>query len=77
MSILFLFIGMFLLFRLSNLTAKRKELETAGGDIKKVRIHQWVTLAVLLLFFMLTCTDGISAISILRCRLWQVSSWSA
>lgn len=64
LSILFLFIGMFLLFRLSNLTAKRKELETAGGDIKKVRIHQWVTLAVLLLFFMLTCTDGISAISI-------------
>ena len=64
LSILFLFIGMFLLFRLSNLTAKRKELETSGGDIKKVRIHQWVTLAVLLLFFMLTCTDGISAISI-------------
>lgn len=57
LGILFLFVGMALLFRLQNLTALRK-------NDKKLRTHKIITFAVFLVFFMLCCTDQISAITI-------------
>ncbi len=62
LGILFIAIGCFLYFRLMNLGEKLSDNELINK--KNIRIHYFVTLAVLCIFIMLTATDGISALSI-------------
>ncbi len=61
LGVLFLFIGMFLLFRLRNL-AEQKSLSAANE--KQTRLRRITTLVIFLIFFLLTCTDGISSLTI-------------
>ncbi len=56
LGILFLFFGLALLFRLQNLSAIRQTRE--------VRMHTILTFIALFLFFILCCTDQITAITI-------------
>ena len=56
LGILFLFFGLALLFRLQNLSAIRQTRE--------IRMHTILTFIALFLFFILCCTDQITAITI-------------
>ena len=62
LGILFIAIGCFLYFRLLNLKEKLANAEQESKN--KLRVHYFITLAVLCIFIMLTATDGISALSI-------------
>lgn len=64
LGILFLFIGLFLLFRMRNLMKKRQELRHIGKNYGKVSVHLWLTGIVLFLFFMLSCTNQIATLTI-------------
>ncbi|MGN1403272.1 MAG: hypothetical protein ACI4XB_02995 [Ruminococcus sp.] len=63
LGILFLFYGLFLLFRLWNLLEKKGTLDTPEKERKR-RTHTWITFAVLLIFFLLCSTDQITALTI-------------
>lgn len=65
LGLLFIFIGLFLYFKLLNLADKRTKF--AEDDVKGKRtnhIFYIVTLVILCVFIALTATDGISALSI-------------
>lgn len=64
LGILFLFFGLFLLFRLQNLLEQQKDKRKENQNGTSVLVRICVTLAVLLLFFLLCCTDQVTAITI-------------
>mgnify|MGYP000079070614 CR=1 FL=1 len=57
LGILFLFCGLALLFRLQNLVAVHQET-------RKIRVHSILTFIALILFFVLCCTDQVTAVTI-------------
>lgn len=63
LGILFLFYGLFLLFRLGNLL-ERKAILGESKKEKSCRIHACITLAALLIFFLLCSTDQVTALTI-------------
>lgn len=63
LGILFLFYGLFLLFRLENLLAQKVPLDSPRKERAR-SIHVCITLAVLLIFFMLCSTDQVTALTI-------------
>lgn len=59
LGVLFIFIGLFLLFRLRNLGEKRQAARS-----RSLNIRYFVTLGIFLIFFLLTCTNRISSLTI-------------
>lgn len=64
LGLLFIFIGLFLYFKLMNLNEKRKSCLEGSRLIKKCSRNYIITLVILCIFILLTATDGISALSI-------------
>ena len=64
LGILFLFIGTFLYFHFNKVLEDRHLLKVGGQSTRRKTIHLTVTTVFLLLFLMLTSTDGISSMSI-------------
>ncbi len=64
LGLLFIFIGLFLYFKLMNLNEKRKSCLEGSRLVKKYSRNYIITLVILCVFVLLTATDGISALSI-------------
>ncbi len=64
LGVLFIFIGLFLLFRLRNLAERKALLSIPPHKRRSAGIHYYITLAVFLVFFMLACTNRISSLTI-------------
>lgn len=63
LGILFLFYGLFLLFRLENLLEQKVPSDASKKERSRC-IHACITLIVLLIFFMLCSTDQVTALTI-------------
>lgn len=64
LGILFIVIGLFLYFRLLNLSEKMKSLDPKDKKRKRTFLWMIITFLILEVFIMFTATDGISALSI-------------
>lgn len=64
LGLLFIVIGLFLYFRLMNLSKKRLKLDPKEKKAQRLFLHFLITFVCLAVFIMFTATDGISALSI-------------
>lgn len=64
LGLLFIVIGLYLYFRLLNLSNKRQSLDPKDKKSQRLFLHFLITFVCLAVFIMFTATDGISALSI-------------
>lgn len=64
LGLLFIVIGLYLYFRLLNLSNKRQNLDPKSKKAQRLFLHFLITFVCLAVFVMFTATDGISALSI-------------
>ena len=64
LGLLFIVIGLYLYFRLLNLSNKRQSLDPKDKKAQRLFLHFLITFVCLAVFVMFTATDGISALSI-------------
>lgn len=64
LGLLFIVIGLYLYFRLLNLSNKRQRLDPKDKKSQRLFLHFLITFVCLAVFIMFTATDGISALSI-------------
>ena len=64
LGLLFIVIGLYLYFRLLNLSNKRQSLDPKDKKSPRLFLHFLITFVCLAVFIMFTATDGISALSI-------------
>lgn len=64
LGLLFIVIGLYLYFRLLNLSHKRQSLDPKDKKAQRLFLHFLITFVCLAVFVMFTATDGISALSI-------------
>lgn len=64
LGLLFIVIGLYLYFRLLNLSSKRQSLDPKDKKFQRLFLHFLITFVCLAVFIMFTATDGISALSI-------------
>lgn len=64
LGLLFIVIGLYLYFRLLNLSNKRQILDPKDKKSQRLFLHFLITFVCLAVFIMFTATDGISALSI-------------
>jgi hypothetical protein rflaF_06331 len=64
LGLLFIVIGLYLYFRLQNLSKKRLKLDPKEKKAQRLFLHFLITFVCLAVFVMFTATDGISALSI-------------